>query len=1230
MFAGAYSSLDGSDNGDQSMSYVTPYQQFMSRYVVVSPSNFIGSFLNIVVPAAVVTSIQVDGTTVDQSLFRTIAGSTWKSAQLQVRTGTHKLTATQAFGVEVYGIGYFDSYAYSGGQSTSDISSVSALQISTSSVNGVVGQQACLAVNVQDSYGAPVQGIRVDATSTGASGSLSLFGTADSNGVAKICLTGSVIGTDTFVVSANGYTANATITWSLSPPSISYSPTSISIADNVAMRSLSPANTGGTIDSWSVSPTLPAGLNLNTSTGVISGTPTTITAADTYTVTATNTAGTSTAQVIIQVASATPPSISYSPSSYALTLDSATATITPTVTGTFPTWSISPAIASGLTFNTQNGTITGIPDRTQNSTSYTITATNSSGSVNTTITIAVNPLKPTISYSPTSFTGYVSYVFPTLNPRNSGSPATSWTISPSLSAGLSFNTTTGAISGTPSSANSTTSYSIVATNGGGSDTATISIQVLASAPAPILAISPTSISATVGVAITAVTPTNSGGPASTWAISPSLPSGLNFSSTTGRVSGTPTQASSLTSYSIVGSNTNGSDTATISIQVSLPALPHISYPQTSYSLLRGSAITAIQINNSGGAATSFAISPSLSTGLSFDSTIGQISGTPSIDAASRLYTVTATNLGGTDTTTVTLSVSGPMPPSISYSPDSATVVQYSAITPLVATNSGGSLNSYSISPALPSGLTLNSSTGRISGTPTVSLSRTSYVVTATGDAGSDTKTVTFTVTALPIPSITPKLSTISLHTGDVINPISFTNSGGSITSWSISPAVSNGINFNSGSGQVSGTVTGTLSRTSFVVTASNPAGSDTATVEVEILAVASTPSSTPPVAQEIIVPQKSSVLSIFPSHGKPGDSVTITGIFVEQVVNLAFGEISISQGSWIQSSTTISFKVPQIGTGEKTVQLFNGSTPSLKSLSFVVDDSVPAQPIRLPAVVQAQPQTLTDINIFHSYFLGDENQKASVVATSSLDLIEIIGPNIQLALKSGIPSNVTSQLSANIPMLTFPGAKLTLKGLGFLGSSEFHIYIYSTPSLIQKSMTTRLGQIDTQFSIPQTLESGKHVIQVVSKASQTLLRTFNFTIDVEPKESAVTQNNNKVELQSELENVATTSSNVTVRRTIVLLFKYNKFSMVPWHLKQLLRLKPNPGEKVLVTGFAQPTSPWADKDISRLRAATAMKAILASNSGIEIVGRSLGSVKNPLCQNNKNRCAVVQVLRNGS
>jgi DNA-binding beta-propeller fold protein YncE len=62
-----------------------------------------------------------------------------------------------------------------------------------------------------------------------------------------------------------------------------------------------PTSSSGAVTSYSVSPDLPAGLNLSTSTGIISGTPTSVTAAASYTVTASNAAGSTTATLTITV-----------------------------------------------------------------------------------------------------------------------------------------------------------------------------------------------------------------------------------------------------------------------------------------------------------------------------------------------------------------------------------------------------------------------------------------------------------------------------------------------------------------------------------------------------------------------------------------------------------------------------------------------------------------------------------------------------------------------------------------------------------------------------------------------------------------------------------------------------------------------------------------------------------------------------------------------------------------
>ena len=63
--------------------------------------------------------------------------------------------------------------------------------------------------------------------------------------------------------------------------------------------------------SYTVSPALPAGLSLSASTGIISGTPTAVTATASYTVTASNSAGSTTASLTITVNIAAPAGLSY-------------------------------------------------------------------------------------------------------------------------------------------------------------------------------------------------------------------------------------------------------------------------------------------------------------------------------------------------------------------------------------------------------------------------------------------------------------------------------------------------------------------------------------------------------------------------------------------------------------------------------------------------------------------------------------------------------------------------------------------------------------------------------------------------------------------------------------------------------------------------------------------------------------------------------------------------------
>jgi hypothetical protein len=87
-------------------------------------------------------------------------------------------------------------------------------------------------------------------------------------------------------------------------------------------------------------------------------------------------------------------------------------------------------------------------------------------------------------------------------------------------------------------------------------------------------------------------------------------------------------------------------------------------------------------------------------------------------------------------------------PAFTLSSTTETKVVNNAISGYTISSTGGAIASYSISPAVPTGITFNTSTGLMSGTPTSSQSATSYTITATNAGGSSNRSFTLTITAI--------------------------------------------------------------------------------------------------------------------------------------------------------------------------------------------------------------------------------------------------------------------------------------------------------------------------------------------------------------------------------------------------------------------------------------------------------------------------------------------------
>jgi hypothetical protein len=240
-----------------------------------------------------------------------------------------------------------------------------------------------------------------------------------------------------------------------------------------AMVPISPSITSGSGTlTYTVSPSLPAGLSIHPSTGVISGTPTAAVASATYTVTATSVFG-NTNTVISLSTGVAPSSLSYTtPNTF--TAGTAIGTLSPTVTGTVNSYSITPNLPVGLSLNTSTGAITGTPNTASASATYTVTATNAYGTITTTLSVEVQGPPTGLTYPNQVFTinTAVSPIVATVV----ANPAPTFSISPSLPAGLSFNTSTGAITGTPLQRYLPTTYTITASNSFGSTSYSFIIQ----------------------------------------------------------------------------------------------------------------------------------------------------------------------------------------------------------------------------------------------------------------------------------------------------------------------------------------------------------------------------------------------------------------------------------------------------------------------------------------------------------------------------------------------------------------------------------------------------------------------------------------------------------------------------------------------------------------------------------------------------------------------------------
>jgi len=246
----------------------------------------------------------------------------------------------------------------------------------------------------------------------------------------------------------------------------------------------------------------------------------------------------------------------------------------------------------------------------------------------------------------------------------------------------------------------------------------------------------------VGVAYVPATPTASGGTTPyTWSAT-GLPAGLAINATTGAISGTPTAAGTFTVTDTVTDAMTASSTKTYTVTIN-PALSVVWLPTLPNGEV-GVAYAPAAPTASGGTTPYTWSATGLPAGLAITATTGAISGTPT---AAGSFTVTGTvtdAMTASSTKTYNFTIAPPLTVAWPSALPSGQVG--TAYTPATPTASGGTTPYTWSATGLPAGLSINSSTGTISGTPTAA--GTSTVVVKVTDAMTATSTQTYSVTVI--------------------------------------------------------------------------------------------------------------------------------------------------------------------------------------------------------------------------------------------------------------------------------------------------------------------------------------------------------------------------------------------------------------------------------------------------------------------------------------------------
>lgn len=261
----------------------------------------------------------------------------------------------------------------------------------------------------------------------------------------------------------------------------------------------------------------------------------------------------------------------------------------------------------------------------------------------------------------------------------------------------------------------------------------------------------------------------------------------------------------------------------------------LSYPTSELVLVVGVSVVIPAPLLVGDAPDHWSVEPALPSGLALDPETGDISGTPLEQSPPILFSITATNFGGSISVALEIRVHPAAPCNLTYPVDEVLgLIAFSEFPTLLASLECGPSDDYTVQPALPEGVQLDRFTGTISGMPVESQLPTLHEITAANVTGS----ASFSILIEVLPAGPCDLEYVEddevISPYAPMSPLLPTVGCGEPEEWTIDPPLPDGLEISAATGVISGTPGVETVRIVYTITGSNDHGSDQTEVALRI------------------------------------------------------------------------------------------------------------------------------------------------------------------------------------------------------------------------------------------------------------------------------------------------------------------------------------------------------------------------------------------------------------